>query len=360
MINRERSEIDNSKDDKYKQYLQYLEESDSYMDGRGVLGNPYDHNSGNQNGYNDDHLWTDMAEDDCKIVSYHTPEEHCEPKWKRTPIGVYINLLQNPESYTGYTGRDANRVWAAIADENTFRGTKLPSHSNKKAKKKSGSGTNKDSSANANGNGNGGRGGNGVNTSVSTSDQEDSIESQQFQRLLSGLHSSISTHIAMRYFFEDKQEWGINIPFFVRAVGSHRDRVNNLYFLFLFVMRAVVKAKDFLVHYPYDTGHKEQDDNLKHLMSRLVTTPLIERGEGDLHLVYAAAGGGNGNNSHIYGEAGVGGVCSHTDIAETQHGFNESELFSIPANMTGKALKRKMHENEQVSAARLFSLLLLL
>ncbi len=52
----------NSHNDKYRQYLQYLEESDSYMDGRGVLGNPYDLNSGTPNGYNDDHLWTDMAE----------------------------------------------------------------------------------------------------------------------------------------------------------------------------------------------------------------------------------------------------------------------------------------------------------
>ena len=199
----------------------------------------------------------------------------------------------------------------------------MPSHSRKKTKKKK---STADSSHKIS-----------INGDLDQGDEEDSIESQQFQRLLSGLHSSISTHIAMRYFFEDKQEWGINIPLFVRAVGSHKDRINNLYFLFLFVMRAVVKAKDFLIHYPYDTGHKEQDDNLKRLMSQLVTSPLTSDEEGDLHLVKAAGS---------YSDQG--GECSNKDIVETQQGFNESELFSIPAHMTGKALKRRMHENEQL------------
>ena len=34
--------------------------------------------------------------------------------------GVYINLLANPEGYTGYGGPSAHRVWAAIQHENCF------------------------------------------------------------------------------------------------------------------------------------------------------------------------------------------------------------------------------------------------
>ena len=33
---------------------------------------------------------------------------------------VYVNLLQNPEGYTGYRGPSAQRVWMAIQEENCF------------------------------------------------------------------------------------------------------------------------------------------------------------------------------------------------------------------------------------------------
>lgn len=34
--------------------------------------------------------------------------------------GVYVNLLNNPERYTGYGGPSARRVWNAISEENCF------------------------------------------------------------------------------------------------------------------------------------------------------------------------------------------------------------------------------------------------
>lgn len=34
--------------------------------------------------------------------------------------GVYVNLLKNPERFTGYAGHQAARIWAAIYDENCF------------------------------------------------------------------------------------------------------------------------------------------------------------------------------------------------------------------------------------------------
>jgi hypothetical protein len=35
-------------------------------------------------------------------------------------LGVYVNLLQNPEQFTGYSGPSARRVWKAIKEENCF------------------------------------------------------------------------------------------------------------------------------------------------------------------------------------------------------------------------------------------------
>lgn len=34
--------------------------------------------------------------------------------------GVYVNLLQNPERFTGYSGPSAARVWRSIQQENCF------------------------------------------------------------------------------------------------------------------------------------------------------------------------------------------------------------------------------------------------
>lgn len=38
------------------------------------------------------------------------------------PKGAYVNLLQNPEQYTGYAGPSAARVWRSIQQENCFGG----------------------------------------------------------------------------------------------------------------------------------------------------------------------------------------------------------------------------------------------
>lgn len=38
--------------------------------------------------------------------------------------GSYVDLIENPERFTGYSGPEANNVWAAIYGENCF-GRKL-------------------------------------------------------------------------------------------------------------------------------------------------------------------------------------------------------------------------------------------
>lgn len=34
--------------------------------------------------------------------------------------GVYVDLLENPERFTGYAGQSSSRVWKAIYEENCF------------------------------------------------------------------------------------------------------------------------------------------------------------------------------------------------------------------------------------------------
>ncbi len=38
----------------------------------------------------------------------------------------YINLLRNPERYTGYKGEHANRIWSTIYAHNCFKGVNNP------------------------------------------------------------------------------------------------------------------------------------------------------------------------------------------------------------------------------------------
>jgi hypothetical protein len=38
---------------------------------------------------------------------------------------TYVNLLLNPEKYTGYTGVSAQQIWEAVYNQNCFKGCVL-------------------------------------------------------------------------------------------------------------------------------------------------------------------------------------------------------------------------------------------
>ena len=78
-------------------------------------------------------------------------------------------------------------------------------------------------------------------------------------RLMSGLRASISTHIAREYFFDSSQRWGRNLDLYARTVGAYPERVNNLYFTFLFLLRALARSTDMLLAFDYSTGNKTED-----------------------------------------------------------------------------------------------------
>ena len=166
--------------------------------------------------------WTDMSE--CKDVSSPFDLED---------DSVYVNLLANPEGYTGYTGPPARRVWQAIQNENCFS---------------------------------------------STGDEGDlCTEKRIFYRLMSGLHASISTHIAKEYYFDrgwGEGSWGHNIPHFVNAVGAHPNRLTNLYFSWLFLLRAVVRGCPALIGHPFHTGDPADDEIVRELIAELCADPV--------------------------------------------------------------------------------------
>ncbi|XP_057808303.1 endoplasmic reticulum oxidoreductin-1-like isoform X1 [Salvia miltiorrhiza] len=144
---------------------------------------------------------------------------------------TYVNLQLNPERYTGYTGPSATRIWDAIYSENC---PKYPSG-------------------------------------------EICQEKKVLYKLISGLHSSISIHIAADYLVDKARNlWGRNLDLMYDRVLKYPDRVRNLYFTFMFVLRAVTKATNYLEHAEYDTGNLEEDLKAQSLMRQLLYNPKLQ------------------------------------------------------------------------------------
>lgn len=170
---------------------------------------------------------------------------------------VYVDLLENPERHTGYEGASPHRIWRAIYEENCFE------------------------------------------------EAGQCLEKRVFYRLMSGLQSSITTHIAADFFYRSNSGgygegfWGPNTPLFVDRVGRHPERLHNLYFAYVFVLRALAKAAHELETFDYATGHPLEDARAAALVRALVRPD---------HPLVAAA----------------------SDAATCQMGFDEKRLF-VPA-----------------------------
>ena len=90
----------------------------------------------------------------------------------------------------------------------------------------------------------------------------------------SGVHASISAHLVNEYLLDEKRgEWGQNFPEFEKRLGNVavKDRIENLYFTYLFVLRAVVKAGEYLKQVEYKTGFTHEDQQTFDLVNQLVS-----------------------------------------------------------------------------------------
>ncbi|KAL9236515.1 hypothetical protein vseg_011175 [Gypsophila vaccaria] len=143
---------------------------------------------------------------------------------------TYVNLLLNPERYTGYTGPSARRIWDAVYSEN------CPKYEF----------------------------------------GEICQEKKVLYKLISGLHASISVHIAADYLLDEStNKWGQNFEIMHDRVLRYPERVENLYFTYLFVLRAVTKASDYLERAEYDTGNHEDDLKTQSLLKQLLYDPKL-------------------------------------------------------------------------------------
>lgn len=138
----------------------------------------------------------------------------------------YVDLLINPERYTGYSGESAHRVWNTIYEENCFvKGSQNPFSPNL------------------------------------------CYEERLFYQAISGLHSSISIHLCAEYptngligTFEP------NVEEFLRRFDGRYDYLENLYTLFLLELKALTLGETYLmkkVNWPEASTRDAVHDLLK-------------------------------------------------------------------------------------------------
>ncbi len=138
--------------------------------------------------------------------------------------GIFVNLLNNPETWTGYQGQ---KIWEAIYMENCFR-----KHVDDLC-----------------------------------------LEEKLFYRIVSGLHSNINLHLSQNFLdieIEKSKEneqlnsnhelsYYTNITMAYDRVIAHPARVNNLFYLYSLVLTTLHKAEKTLVNYEYETGNIEEN-----------------------------------------------------------------------------------------------------
>lgn len=123
---------------------------------------------------------------------------------------VYLDLIANPERFTGYGGNQSFDIWKAIYSENCFPNTSP------------------------------------MSMSSDNDEPESCIEKNLFYRLVSGMHASIAVHLSNDYLFPTTGKFGPNLKVFMEKVGYYNDRLSNIYFNYAIVGQALERLTEYL------------------------------------------------------------------------------------------------------------------
>lgn len=183
--------------------------------------------------------------------------------------GVYVDLYENPERFTGYAGHSANRVWKAIYEENCFGVVPfLPPSSSMET---GGTGyIGKNLLSNNNQGVRSLMGSLGLAAPRDPQSEEQCREKRVYYRLISGLHASISIHICAEYLDQKSGEWRPNLECFITRIAEHPERLQNVYFDYVLMLRALTKAAPYLRTFNYTLGDTSNDEQTKTLVKALL------------------------------------------------------------------------------------------
>jgi len=86
--------------------------------------------------------------------------------------------------------------------------------------------------------------------------------------LISGMHSSISLHLCWDYMNQTTGQWAPNLDCFTSRFQEHPERLQNIYFNYAILLRAVAKLRNFLPSYTFCSGD--------HLQNRLTKSKILK------------------------------------------------------------------------------------
>uniref|UniRef100_A0A8C2E2V4 ERO1-like protein alpha n=1 Tax=Cyprinus carpio TaxID=7962 RepID=A0A8C2E2V4_CYPCA len=178
-----------------------------------------------------------------------------------SPESQYVDLLLNPERFTGYRGPEAWRIWNSIYEENCFKPYSVKRPLNPLV----------------------------VYFIFATVyfnvplvvPPGLCVEKRAFFRLISGLHASINIHLSARYLLDEnwfELKWGHNVSEFQLRFdeelteGEGPKRLRNLYFLYLIELRALAKILPYFERPTFHlyTGQPTEDNENKNLLLELL------------------------------------------------------------------------------------------
>ena len=100
-------------------------------------------------------------------------------------------------------------------------------------------------------------------------------EESLLYQLVSGLHTSINMHVTTNYADFKLNTSYPNHNMYMNSIGSHSDRLKNLFFVYAVVLRAVNRAEPILRAFKYQTEiDPEIDNETSNIANKLLDTTL--------------------------------------------------------------------------------------
>lgn len=174
-----------------------------------------DQNNNNLGDLNEDSFLDSLCPKD-EIID--NPEDWCDlvdPK-----DGVIIDISKNPERFTGYVPTPERNIWGMIY-QNQLEG-------------------------------------------------ECPVEQEVFYDIISGFHSSVSTHLSNEYYHNETNTWEPNLDLFNFKVGHYPERISNIYFNYSLLLRSILKIYPFLKNYKFNQFQQSNDIQIKKQIKSIV------------------------------------------------------------------------------------------
>lgn len=195
----------------------------------------------------------DDTEESCVVESDECDErDYCVPEDESAGSqGDYVSLKENPERFTGYAGAGAENVWKSIYRENCFL---KPSSESTHTVSGNPAMQGFQNVLQDNTKHHLQRDSEGKPQMAEIEPDDECLEKRVFYRVISGMHSSISMHLCWDYLNQTTGEWAPNLDCFINRFNGHKDRLQNIYFNYAILVRAVAKLRNWFPQYTFCSG----------------------------------------------------------------------------------------------------------